>query len=105
MLEPTTLIPYTPTHPGILIKDELKAIPKLNQKKLALELGVQPSFLSEIINGKRPVTPDFALLLEKVFGISAEYWMRFQVQYELDKARIKQKNIDKLKRIILMTSN
>ena len=95
------LTPAQATHPGVLIKDELDATPDLNQRILAKELGVQPSFLNEIIKGKRPVTADIAILLEKILGISADYWMRFQSQYEIDKARVKQKNIKKVKNIEL----
>lgn len=95
------LTPVQATHPGVLIKDELDATPDLNQRKLAKELDVQPSFLNEIIKGKRPVTADIAILLEKIFGISADYWMRFQSQYEIDKARVKQKNIKKVRNIEL----
>ncbi|NEN25317.1 HigA family addiction module antidote protein [Cryomorpha ignava] len=93
------LIPAQATHPGVLIKDELDATPQLTQKILAMELGVQPSFLNEIIKGKRPVTADIAILLEKILGISADYWMKFQSQYEIDKARVKQKNLKKVKNI------
>lgn len=94
-----TLTPTQATHPGVLIKDELDATLNLNQRTLAKELNVQPSFLNEIIKGKRPLTADIAILLEKVFGISADYWMRFQSQYEIDKARVKQKNITKIRNI------
>jgi len=95
------LIPALATHPGVLIKDEIAATPNLNQRILAKELGVQPSFLNEIIKGKRPVTADIAILLEKILGISADYWMKFQSQYEIDKARVKQKNIKKVRNIEL----
>jgi HTH-type transcriptional regulator/antitoxin HigA len=95
------LTPAQATHPGVLIKDELDATPDLNQRILAKELDVQPSFLNEIIKGKRPVTADIAILLEKILGISADYWMKFQSQYEIDKARVKQKNIKKVRNIEL----
>lgn len=95
------LIPAQATHPGVLIKDELDATPELNQRTLAKELGVQPSFLNEIIKGKRPVTADIAILLEKILGISADYWMKFQSQYEIDKARVKQKTIRRVRNIEL----
>jgi len=95
------LTPARATHPGVLIKDELDATPDLNQRILAKELGVQPSFLNEIIKGKRPVTADIAILLETILGISADYWMKFQSQYEIDKARLKQKNIKKVRNIEL----
>ena len=93
------LLPYEPTHPGLLIKDELDARTDLKQIDLARELGVKPSFLNEVIKGKRPVTADLAILLEKILGIPADYWMKFQSQYEIDKARIKEKNIARLEKI------
>jgi len=93
------ILPFEATHPGILIKDELDTRPDLKQKDLAIELGVKASFLNEIIKGKRPVTADIAILLEKTLEIPADYWMKFQSQYEIDKARIKEKNITKLRNI------
>lgn len=92
-------IPFEATHPGTLIKDELEVRDDINQKDLAKEMGVKASFLNEIIKGKRPITADFAIILEKILGISADYWMRFQSQYEIDKARIKEKNIERIKSI------
>jgi len=94
------IIPFEATHPGSLLKDELD-IRDIKQKDFALEIDVLPSFLNEIIRGKRPITADFAILLEKTLEIPADYWMNFQSQYELDKARIKEKNIKRLKSIEL----
>lgn len=93
------ILPFEATHPGVLIKDELDARPDLKQKDLAKELGVKASFLNEIIKGKRPVTADIAILLENILEIPADYWMKFQSQYEIDKARIKEKNIARLEKI------
>lgn len=93
------IVPFEATHPGILIKDELEARVGIKQKDLAELLGVKPSFLNEIIKGKRPITADLAILLEKALDIPADYWMKFQSQYEIDCARIKEKNIDKIKLI------
>lgn len=88
-------IPFSATHPGSLLKDELES-GGINQKDFAVEIGMHKTMLNEIIKGKRPVTADLAILLERTLGISAEYWMRFQSQYELDLARIKEKNIQKV---------
>ena len=99
MATKNNILPFEATHPGILIKDELEARPDLKQKDLAKELGVKASFLNEIIKGKRPLTADIAILLEKILEIPADYWMKFQSQYEIDKARIKEKNISRLKNI------
>lgn len=89
-------IPFEATHPGILINDELEARGDIKQKELAQLLGINPSQLNEIIKGKRPITADLAILLEKSLEIPADYWMRFQTQYEINCARIKEKNITKL---------
>jgi HTH-type transcriptional regulator/antitoxin HigA len=97
----TQNIPFEATHPGILIKDELEFREDIKQKDLAELLGVKPSFLNEIIKGKRPITADLAILLEKTLEIPADYWMKFQSQYEIDCARIKEKNINKIKLIEL----
>lgn len=95
------ITPFEATHPGILIKDELEVRDDIKQKDLAELLGVKPSFLNEIIKGKRPITADLAILLEKILEIPADYWMKFQSQYEIDCARIKEKNINKIKLIEL----
>ncbi len=55
--------------------------------------------LNEIIKGKRNITADFALLLEKALDIKAEFWMNLQTSYELDVSRIKEKNIQKFSQV------
>jgi len=92
------ITPFKATHPGILLQDELKAR-NIKQREMAYELGVLPTFLNEIIKGKRSITADFAILLEKVLEIPADYWLRFQAQHDIDKARIKEKNIRKIELI------
>lgn len=67
----------------------------ISQEELAHELGVLPTFLNDILKGKRGITADFAILLEKSLGISSDYWMRFLGQYDIDKARLKEKNVRK----------
>jgi addiction module HigA family antidote len=94
-METRNHLPFIASHPGGLLKDELDAR-KISQKDFAVEIGMQKTMLNEIIKEKRPVTAETALLLEKTLGISADYWLRFQSQYDLDVARIKEKNIQKL---------
>ncbi len=81
------LTPFIATHPGVMIKDELKER-KMTQKQLATESGIKVSVLSETINGKRSVSLNVAVALEKVFGIPADVWMNMQTQYDLDAANI-----------------
>jgi len=83
--------PYKSTHPGEVLLDELKAR-DIRQKEFAAEIGMQPTMLNEVIKGKRSVTADIALLLEKALNIPADFWLQFQNQYELDQARISDTN-------------
>ncbi len=89
------LVPFDASHPGGLILDEIE-FRGISQADLALQMDVKKSFLNELIKGKRALTADIALLLEKILEIPAEYWMNLQSQYELDNARIKEKNISRL---------
>ncbi|MBT4790940.1 MAG: HigA family addiction module antidote protein [Halobacteriovoraceae bacterium] len=61
----------------------------LTQKWLAEEVGCAERKISEICNNKRGISADFALQLEKVFGISAEMWVTMQAKWELYNARQK----------------
>jgi addiction module HigA family antidote len=79
--------PFIATHPGELIKDELKER-SMTQKELSETSGIKPSVLSETINGKRSVSLNVAVALEKALGIPAEVWMNLQTQYDLDSAQI-----------------
>lgn len=79
--------PFIATHPGELIKDELKER-NLTQKELSEMTGIKPSVLSETINGKRSVSLNVAVALEKALGVPAEVWMNLQTQYDLDSAQI-----------------
>ena len=73
-------------HPGEMIKDELQAR-GLKQKELAQQMGVSYSVFNELLNGKRPVTTEYALLLEAVLGTSAAIWLGLQNDYNMQKAR------------------
>jgi addiction module HigA family antidote len=53
----------------------------------ALQLGINPSQLSELLHEKRHVSASLALKLEKLLGIEAEYWLRVQSDYDLAIAR------------------
>ena len=85
------IIPFVATHPGEMIKDELKER-GMTQKQLALETGIKPSVLSETINGKRSVSLNVAVALEKALGIPADIWMNMQTQYDLDTAKIAERD-------------
>ena len=64
------LMPSNPVHPGSILKEEIK-YRGLSQKKLAMEMGISPSLLNELLNEKRAVTAEYALLFEATLGIKA----------------------------------
>lgn len=80
------LTPFEPTHPGELIRDELEAR-NLSQAKLANQIGVSPSLLNEVIDGKRSVNTELALLLEAALGIEAELFLKLQSAYNMQVAK------------------
>lgn len=80
------LTPFEPTHPGELIRDELEAR-NLSQAKLANQIGVSPSLLNEVINGKRAVNTELSLLLEAALGIEAELFLKLQSAYNMQVAK------------------
>jgi antitoxin HigA-1 len=55
----------------------------ISQSAFAVRLGISFPRLNEIIRGKRAVTPDTALRLEHVLGMSAEFWLGLQLDWDL----------------------
>ena len=70
------------TTPGDYITEELIAR-SWYQKELAWIMGRSPANINKIINGRIRLTPATALLLERVFGVSAETWMKRENIYRL----------------------
>ena len=91
MVNKKNITPFVATHPGEMIKDELKER-GMTQKQLATETGIKPSVLSETINGKRSISLNVAIALEKSLGIPADMWMNLQTQYDLDTANIAERD-------------
>jgi antitoxin HigA-1 len=74
--------------PGEVLRDELEAR-DLTQSAFAMKIGVYPSHFSDILKGKRRLSALVALKLEEELGISAEFWVGLQADYELKKEREK----------------
>ena len=72
-----------PTHPGEMLLEEFLKPMGASQSEFASRLGVSFPRLNEIIRGKRGVTPDTALRLAKVLGMSADFWLGLQLDWDL----------------------
>lgn len=74
-----------PIHPGRILKRELAAR-QLSANRFALSIRVPSGRVTDILNGKRGVTPDTALRFARFFGNSADFWMNLQTRFDLDVA-------------------
>lgn len=72
-----------PPHPGGVILRECIEPLGLTITSAASALGVTRTTLSELVNGKRGISPEMAVRLSKVFGGSAESWLTQQAYYDL----------------------
>jgi antitoxin HigA-1 len=75
-----------PVHPGEVLFEEFLKPMSLSQNRLAIDLGVPPRRINEIVMGKRAVTADTALRLARYFGNSARFWLGLQMDFYLDVA-------------------
>ena len=73
-----------PIHPGEVLLEEFLKPMGLSQNRVAINIGVPPRRINEIILQKRRITADTALRLARFFGTSPEFWLGLQAQYDLD---------------------
>jgi addiction module HigA family antidote len=73
-----------PVHSGEVLSEEFLKPMNLSQNRLALSVGVRARRINEIVLRKRSVSADTALRLGRFFGISPEFWLGLQAQYDLD---------------------
>ena len=85
-------------HVGKILFDEFMEPYKLSQNALAKAIGVAPSRITDIINGRRGITADTDLRLTRFFGLSEGYFLRLQEHIET--ALTKQKISAELKKIV-----
>lgn len=86
-----TLTARKPSSPGEILKEEFMKPIGLTQGKLAEAIHVERHRISEIVGGRREITPDTAIRLGRYFGVAPQLWMNLQVRYSLWQAQAKRK--------------
>lgn len=72
-----------PIKPGEILREDFLEPLDISINRLSRELSVPPNRISEIVNGKRAITADTALRLERYFGIEAQFWLNLQTEFDL----------------------
>ncbi len=80
------LEPYEPTHPGKVLKEEIECR-GISQKELSRKTGIPYTTLNEVLNGKRAITTEYALLIEAALGIESGFWLKMQMDYDMIMAK------------------
>ena len=75
-------------HPGEVLLEEFLKPMGITAYRLAKETGVAQTRISQIIKGKRGLSAETALRLGKFFGVSAEFWLGLQNDFDLEESRI-----------------
>jgi addiction module HigA family antidote len=76
-----------PIHPGEVLQEEFIGPLGMSQHRVAVDIGVPPRRINEIVHGKRRITADTALRLARYFGTSAQFWINLQSHYDLEVER------------------
>jgi addiction module HigA family antidote len=70
-------------HPGEILKEEFMAPLGITGRRLAADIDVPPSRISDVIHGRRPITADTAVRLGLFFDIDPRFWMNLQAEYDM----------------------
>ena len=76
-----------PTHPGEMLLEEFLKPKEISQKRFAEHIGVTLARVSEIVHGRRGVTPETAWLFSEALGTTPEFWIHLQTAYDLATAK------------------
>ena len=86
MMIANNLDPLQPTHPGEVLKEEIECR-GISQKELSRQTGIAYTTLDEMLNGKRAITTEYALLIEAALGIESGFWLRMQMDCGVQTAK------------------
>lgn len=82
-----------PVHPGETLREDFLKPLGLTANRLALELLVPVTRVSDIVRGRRSITADTALRLARFFGTTPQFWMNLQANYDLEVAEDKRASV------------
>lgn len=92
------LKPFLPTHPGEVLKDELE-FRGISQRGFAKEIGVSYSVLNEVLNGKRALNTELAMMVAVALDVDAAPLLAMQNEYDMQMAERNVPFMEKLKSI------
>jgi len=72
-----------PINPGEILRKDFLEPMRISINQLSRDLSVPPNRISEIVNGKRAITADTALRLQRYFGVEAQFWLNLQTECDL----------------------
>ena len=76
-----------PTHPGEILKEDVFPALRLKSSKAAEALQISRQYMSDILHGRKPLTPFLCLKIGKLAGNGPELWMNMQSKYNLWEAQ------------------
>lgn len=79
-----------PVHPGRILRQEFLEPAGITQYRLAKATGLSQVQIGNILRGRRGITAETALRLERALGMSAQTWMNLQTLYDLERATLEE---------------
>ena len=98
MMIANNLKPYKPTHPGEVLKGDLE-FRGISQRGLAKKMGISYSALNEVLNGKRALNHELAMMMEAALDVDAAPLLAMQNEYDMLMAERNESFMEKLKHI------
>lgn len=88
-----------PTHPGEVLAELFFDLESMTITDYAEHLGVSRNTLSQLLNGRRGISPDMAFRLSQAFGNTPDVWMKMQMTYDLAQHAKEEKGWKKVKKL------
>ena len=82
----TNMAAIEPIHPGEHLKEMLDDL-RISPRRLAEAMGTPPALVSEIVRGRKSISPETAIKIGAALDMSAEFWLNLQRIHDLDAAR------------------